>query len=121
RSLTAAAVADGAEMVSFHECCISGYTFTQTYSLDEMLDLAEDIPSGPSVNALIDISREFSVPVLAGLFERDHGKVFNTYVCVTPDGLLAKFRKLHAFVNPHLSSGSDYCVFEWSGCKFGIL
>jgi predicted amidohydrolase len=59
--------------------------------------------------------------VLAGLFERDDERLFNTYVCVTGDGLVAKFRKLHAFVNPHLSSGSEYCVFDLLGCRFGIL
>lgn len=121
RELTREAVAQGAELVSFHECCIPGYTFTQTHSLEQMLDLAEPVPDGESVRELIDISRESGVPVFAGLFEREGERVYNTYVGVTADGLLAKFRKLHAFVNPHLSSGDDYVVFEWSGCKFGIL
>ena len=40
---------------------------------------------------------------------------------MTKAGILARFRKLHAFVNPHLSSGDEYVVFEWSGCKFGML
>lgn len=121
RELTLEAVQHGAEIVSFHECCISAYTFVQPYSHEQMLDLAEEVPDGPSVRELIDISREAGVPVLAGLFERDGDRVFNTYVCVTESGLLARFRKLHAFVNPHLSSGDEYVVFEWSGCKFGIL
>jgi len=111
----------GAEVVSFHECCISAYTFVQTFSKEQMLDLAEEVPDGPSVRGLIDIAREFQVPILAGLFERRAGEVFNTYACVTADGLLAKFSKLHAFVNPHLSSGSEFVVFDLLGCKCGIL
>lgn len=61
--------------------------------------------------------------VLAGLIEVDeHGKLFNTYVAVTPEaGVIARHRKLHAFVNPHLSSGDAYTVFDLLGCKCGIL
>lgn len=121
RSLTQQAVSSGAEIVSFHECCISGYTFVQQFSKSEMLELAEVVPDGPSVEQLMEISTEFQVPILAGLFERDGDEVFNTYVCVDGRKLVAKFRKLHAFVNPHLSPGSDFVVFDLKGCRCGIL
>ena len=121
RELTGRAVELGAEAVSFHECCISAYSFVQAFSKSELADLAEPVPEGPSIRELTDISREYNVPVLAGLFERDGDDIFNTYVCVTPEGLTARFRKLHAFVNPHLSSGSEYVVFDLLGCKCGIL
>jgi len=121
RELTQQAVEQDAEIVSFHECCLHGYTFTQTLSKEELLELAEPLDDSPSLKQLTDISREFDVPILAGLFERGGDRIFNTYVCVTADGLLARFSKLHAFVNPHLSSGDQYTVFEWSGCRFGML
>jgi len=35
--------------------------------------------------------------------------------------LIAKHRKLHAFINKHLVNGNEYCVFELGGAKFGIL
>src|ERR1700743_2348191 len=81
--LTRQAVALGADLVSFHECSVSAYTFAQSLTRDELFDLAEPIPDGPSVGRLIDIARECQVPVLAGLFERDQDRLFNTYVCVT--------------------------------------
>ncbi|MGH7127207.1 MAG: nitrilase family protein [Planctomycetaceae bacterium] len=121
RALTRDAVEAGAEVVSFHECCISAYTFVQTFSKRQMLELAEPVPDGPSVRRLIEIAREFRVPLLAGLFERSGEEVFNAYVCVTGDGLVAKHRKLHAFVNPHLSSGEEFTVFDLLGCRCGIL
>jgi predicted amidohydrolase len=121
RDLTRRAVEHGAEIVSFHECSISAYTFVQSFSRAQLAEIAEPVPDGPSVRRLIEIAAEFRVPVLAGLFERDGERLFNTYVCVTGDGLVAKFRKLHAFVNPHLSSGDDYCVFDLLGCRCGIL
>ena len=121
RDLTLRAVKQGAEIVSFHECSISGYTFVQQFNKEEMLALAEPVPDGPSVQQLMQISTEAGAPVLAGLFERDGSEVFNTYVCVHGDRLLAKFRKLHAFVNPHLSAGSEFVVFDLLGVRCGIL
>ena len=47
--LTRRAVEQGAEIVSFHECSISGYTFLQHLSRDELAELAEPVPDGPSV------------------------------------------------------------------------
>ncbi|MEX0704744.1 MAG: nitrilase family protein [Planctomycetales bacterium] len=121
RELSRQAVAEGAEVVSFHECSISGYTFAQRLSRDELVDVAETIPDGPSVRELIAISREVGVPVLAGLFERDGERLFNTYVCATADGIVARHRKLHAFINPHLSSGDEFTVFDLLGCRCAIL
>lgn len=119
--LTRQSVELGAEIVSFHECCIPAYSFVQPFTFEQLLDLAEPVPDGPSVRRLIEISREFRVPVLAGLLERRDEKVFNTYVCVDGEQLVARFSKLHAFVNPHISSGSEFCVFELRGCQCGIL
>jgi predicted amidohydrolase len=121
RALTARAVDQGAEIVSFHECCISAYTFVQTFTKPQLAELAEPVPDGPSTRGLIEIAKEFRVALLAGLFERDGDQIYNTYVCVSPDGFIAKYRKLHTFVNPHLSPGIEYVVFELCGCKVGIL
>lgn len=122
RDLTRQAVAQGAEIVSFHEGCIPGYTWIQPLSLEQLRDVAEPVPDGPSVRKLIEIAREFSTVVMAGLFEKDdEGRVYNCYVTVSPDGYLTKYRKLHAFVNPHLSAGDGYNVIDLLGCKVGFL
>lgn len=121
REITQQAVAAGAGVVSFHECCIPAYSFVQPSSREQLLELAEPVPDGPGTRELQRISRDCGVPILAGLFERDGDQVFNTYVCVDGDRLLANHRKLHAFVNPHLSSGDDYTVFDLCGWKCGIL
>lgn len=121
RELTRQAVEQGAEIVSFHECCISAYSFVQQFSKEQLLELAEPVPDGTSIRQLMQISAEFSIPVLAGLFERDGKEIYNTYVCVDGTQLIAKFRKLHAFVNPHLSSGTEFVVFDLRGCRCGIL
>ena len=122
RELTRRAADQGAEIVSFHEGCIPGYTWIQRLGREELLQVAESVPEGPSIKALERIAAEFGVVVMAGLFERTaEDKVYNCYVTVGPDGYVTKFRKLHPFVNPHLAPGDDYRVIDLLGCKLGFL
>jgi len=120
--LAAKASREGADAVAFHECSITGYTFARNLSRDQMLDLSEIIPSGESIQKLQQIAKKNNIHVLAGLFEKDaDNNLFKAYVCVNKDGLVAKFRKLHPFINPHLTPGNEYCIFEINGWKCGIL
>jgi predicted amidohydrolase len=120
--LSKIAADDGAHAVAFHECSITGYSFARHLSKEQMLDLAEFISDGPSVKKLIEIAAKNNTVILAGLFEKDkEDKLYKTYVCVDKNGLIAKFRKLHPFINPHLTPGDSYCVFELFGWKCGIL
>lgn len=122
RQLTERAAAAGAKAVTFHECSITGYTFARHLSREQMLALAEPVPEGESVQALIQIARDTGVVVLAGLFEKDtEDQLYNTYICVDSHGVVAKYRKLHPFINPHLSPGDEYVVFDLQGWKCGIL
>lgn len=113
---------EGADIVAFHECSITGYSFARHLSRNEMLQLAEFVPQGESIGKLTTIARDNKIVVMAGLFERDENEdLFNTYVCVNKNGLIARYRKLHPFINPHLKAGDTYCVFDIHGWKCGIL
>jgi len=120
-ALARRAVDLGAEIVSFHECSIPGYTFLEELSQAEIEALAEPVPDGPSTRRLVELAKELGVGLLAGLVERDSGRLFNTYVAVSPHGFLARFRKLHAFISPHLSWGDEFCVFDICGVRASIL
>lgn len=115
------AAAANSDLVVFHECSITGYTFARHLTREQLWELAEPIPSGPSIQALIEIAATYNIAIAAGLFERDGDHIYKAYVCVDKTGLLAKFRKLHPFINPYLSPGSEYCVFELHGWKIGML
>ncbi len=120
--LAAKAAADGAKAIAFHECSITGYTFARHLSKEEMLDLAEPIPGGASLERMRQIAEKHDIAVLAGLFEKDsEEKLYKAYVCVDRNGLVARYRKLHPFINPYLSPGTEYCVFDLYGWKCGIL
>lgn len=116
------AAANGSDVIAFHECSITGYTFARKLSKNQLLDIAELIPDGESIKRLQQIASEYKITILAGLFEKDeNNNLFKAYICVDKTGLKAKYRKLHPFINPHLIPGNEYCVFEILGWKCGIL
>ena len=120
--LAGEAAAQGAQAVAFHECSVTGYSFARTLDKTQMLALAEYVPDGPSIQTLVAIATTHNIAILAGLFEKDSGdNLFKTYVCVDKTGLLAKYHKLHPFINPHITPGNSYCVFDLYGWKCGIL
>lgn len=116
------AAEEGADIIAFHECSITGYSFARKLTKDKILDLSEFIPDGPSIQRLIEIAKKHKITLLAGLFERDKdGGIYKSYVCVDENGLQANYHKLHPFINPHIKPGSNYCVFDCKGWKCGIL
>ena len=120
--LAAKAALQGADVIAFHECSVTGYTFARNLSKQQMLDVAEFIPGGPSVKRLTEIAHKHNITILAGFFEKDAGdNVYKAQVCVNKDGLVAKFRKLHPFINPHITPGSEYVIFDIKGWKCSIL
>lgn len=120
--LAGQAASQGAHVIAFHECSITGYTFARKLSKEQLLDIAELIPDGESIKKLQQIADRYDITILAGLFEKDEDQnLFKAYVCVDKTGLKAKYRKLHPFINPHLTPGNQYCVFDILGWKCGIL
>jgi 5-aminopentanamidase len=120
--LSEKAAKEGSDVIAFHECSVTGYTFARKLSKKQMLGLAEFIPEGESVLKLIEIAKKNNIIILAGLFEKDESdSIFKAYVCVDNNGLVAKYRKLHPFINPYLTPGNSYCIFEIHGWKCGIL
>lgn len=120
--LTAKAAKEGSQVIAFHECSITGYTFARHLSKAQILKIAEPVPDGQSINELQRMAKFYDIVVLAGLFEKDNdNNVYNTYVCVDKHGMVAKYRKLHPFISKHLHPGNEYCIFEIHGWKCGIL
>src|SRR5678810_90014 len=69
--LSKQAAIQGAKMIAFHECSITGYTFARNLSRSQILELAEMIPGGKSIDTLTQIAAKNNIAVLAGLFEKD--------------------------------------------------
>ena len=123
RRFAAEAAGQGAELVVCPEMCVTGYWFLRDLSRAELDVLAESVPDGPTTLELLGLAREHGISVGAGFLERsDEGDSFNSYVVAMPDGSQVCHRKLHAFVNENVSSGSEFTVFDLpSGNRAAIL
>jgi len=116
------AAAQGAEIVVFPECCITGYWFLRNLSREQLQAVAEPVSEGPSSQALMRLARQYRVMIGAGLLEIDGEQMYNAYVVAMPHGEFRRHRKIHAFVNQHLSCGSQFTVFDTPlGCRVAVL
>lgn len=112
----------GVDWIVFPECCITGYWHLRKRSRDELFDLAEPTPDGPSAQTLAEWAKKYSMTIGAGLVESDDGRLFNSYCIALPDGAIHTHRKLHAFVHPDIECGESYTVFDTpDGWRAGIL
>jgi 5-aminopentanamidase len=88
---TREAAADGAMLIVFPECALTGYMFA---SQEEALPYAEAIP-GPATEKVGALCKELGVYVIFGLLEQDGNKLYNAAAFLGPDGLIGKYRKNH--------------------------
>jgi predicted amidohydrolase len=121
-SLAKRASEEGSDVIAFHECSVTGYTFARKLTRSQLLDVAEYIPEGDSISRLREIASGFKIIILAGLFEKDaDDNIYKAYVCVGQKGLIARHRKLHPFISPDIMPGNQFTLFNLSGWICGIL
>lgn len=110
-------------LIAFPEMCLTGYWHVRNLSREEIEQLAEPVPDGPSTKHLMELSRKYGMTIGAGLIEiAVNGNLYNAYVVAMPDGSYAVHRKLHCFISEHMSSGNSYTVFDTPhGCRLGVL
>ena len=123
RKFVPQAAAEKAEIVIFPECCITGYWHLRHLNREQLDELAEPVFHGPSSQELMRLSREHGLTIGAGLIEvADDGALYNTFVVAMPNGEFQRHRKLHAFINENVASGSEYTVFDTpQGWRVGVL
>ncbi len=87
----------GVEFISFPECCITGYWHLRHLSRQRLVELAEPVFDGPASQQLRSLAMDHKMTVAA-----------------LPNGECQRHRKLHCIVSEHMSSGSEFTVFDSS-------
>ena len=118
------AVEQGARLVVFPECAVSGYGFA---TLEAGYAAAETIP-GPTTDALTAACRETAAYAVVGLLERGGdgaSVVYNSAALIGPEGVVGVYRKAHLpllgvdrFTTP---GDSGFCVWETAIGRVGIV
>ena len=123
-ALTMEAANSGCELVAFPECCLTGYWYLRNLDRAALVALAEELAGQAVLERVGETARKHRISIGVGYVEFDQqiGKLFNAYSLIGPDGELARHRKIHCFVSPHLDSGDNFTVFELpNGRLCGIL
>lgn len=88
---TEEAAREGAKLIVFPECCVTGYCFD---SREEASPFGEPIP-GPTTKDLASVCKQHEVSVVVGLLESEGDKLFNACALIDPQGAISSYRKVH--------------------------
>jgi len=117
---TRGAAKNGADLIVFPECALSGYVFS---SREEAIPFAESIP-GVSTERLATCCQELGVYVVYGLLERADDKCYNAAALVGPEGFIGKYRKIHLpflGIDRFIDAGNEpFQVYKTSIGNIGI-
>jgi predicted amidohydrolase len=114
-----------ANLVVFPELALTGYVCR-----DLVYELAEPIPSGPSVRQIADIAKRENAYVIFGVIEQSAkaGAVLhNTAVLVGPEGFIGKYQKMHLPTHSvfeekrYFRPGYEAPVYETKIGKIGMI
>jgi predicted amidohydrolase len=108
----------GASLVALPELGVTGHA-----GHSAMVEVAEPVPDGPSVQALIEVAKELDIYISAGIAEDDRGIHYNTQFIVGPDGYLGKQRKVHLSADEYFyfRGGTALPVIDLPFARVGII
>jgi predicted amidohydrolase len=120
RALAQAASVE-AELLVLPELFNSGYQFLDR---DEVRELAEPLPDGPTTQRLIAFARQRGCHLAAGLAELDGERLYNSACLVGPGGVVGAYRKAHLFERETLlfePGDTGFPVFDLGFVRVGLL
>ncbi len=110
-----------ADVLVLPELFASGYQFV---SRQEVLDLAEPVPDGPTTQRLLELAKARKMVLVGGLPERAGERAFNSAVVVGPQGLIGCYRKTHLFFEETLffaPGDSGFQVWDIGSARIGVM
>jgi predicted amidohydrolase len=110
-----------ADLLVLPELFATGYQFV---SQEEVGELAEPVPDGPTTRRLTELAKRRRMHLVAGLPERAGSRCYNSAVVVGPSGFLGCYRKAHLFFEETLffaPGDSGFQVWDIGPAKIGVM
>lgn len=107
------------DLIILPELCICGYLFPNK---DTLLQVAEEVPYGPSTQKMLELSATYGYFIVFGLAEREGKVAYNTAVVVGNGKYFGKYRKIHLsdLEKKLFNRGESNNVFDIGLCKIGV-
>jgi predicted amidohydrolase len=112
---------DSADLWVLPEFFASGYQFVNA---QEVSQLAEPIPKGPTTEDLVAFCRRHTCAVVGGLPEETSDGIYNAAVLVDPAGVVATYRKIHLFGKETIlfrPGNRPFATCRLGGVRIGIM
>jgi len=108
-----------ADVLVLPELFNTGYAFRKR---EDVKRVAEEVPDGETTKALISLSKRKDVCIVAGLAEKDGGKLYNSAVVVDKK-FVGVYRKVHLYATEKklFDRGNEFNVFPVRGIKLGVM
>ena len=115
------AASQGARLVIFPECAITGYSFkTRQEALDSAIPL-----DSPHLTAIQQACSRLNVYAVGGTAEKEGNTLYNTAVWLGPQGQVDRYRKTHlpwmGLDRFTTASSEPFRIIEIEGLRLGIL
>ncbi|GAX90880.1 carbon-nitrogen hydrolase family protein [Effusibacillus lacus] len=115
------AAAEGAKLVVFPECSLTGYCFNNEEEIkNNALTVGDEW-----TRELTETARQANVYTIVGFLESFAGKTYNSSLVIGPNGIAGTYRKAHLpslGLDNFVSPGSDeFSLVETSIGKLGVL
>ena len=117
----------GADLILFPEMCLMGYDYyiSRDITMEEKKKSAEQ-KTGPSAEAMAEISKKYGSYIVYGAAEYDAEKdcLYNSAFVTGPDGVIGTYQKIHPYdtENRWCEKGSRPFMFDtpWGPVGIGI-
>lgn len=110
-----------ADLIVLPELFTTGYQFT---SIEEVFDLAEEVPSGPACTRLIEYASRKNIFLVFGIAEKQGDNLYNSAALIGPEGFIGKYRKSHLFFEETLfftPGDTGLNVYDIGIARLGIM
>lgn len=107
------------DLLLLPELSLCGYLFEDRRQLAAC---AQEVPAGPAVRAVAQLSGRYGRTVVFGLAEKEGDRIYNTAVIVSKGRYIGKYRKIHLsdFEKKYFDPGQENAVFTVDGVRIGV-
>jgi predicted amidohydrolase len=112
---------DHASLIVLPELASTGYSFS---GIDEASECAEELDQSRYIRFLTEKAARKKACIVSGVCEKDGDLLYNTSVLVDAQGIKARYRKIHLFMNEKdifQPGDGNLPVVDIGGCKVGML
>ena len=111
-----------ADLIVLPEMANTGYLYASQAALEPFAEQSEG--KGPFLSALRRLAGETGGAIVSGYTEKDKNSLFNSAIAISPNGILANYRKTHLFYaekDLFHPGDSGFFTFNWKRVSIGLM